>query len=63
MASLDTRLTKLEQAKFRASARVRGDIERAVKTEWAIATKAPGWEKLAGLLGLSVETIITKESK
>ena len=63
MASLDARLTKLEQAKFRASARVMSDIERAVRAEWVISTKAPGWEKLAALLGLSVETLAPKESK
>lgn len=63
MASLDIRLTKLEHAKFRVSARVMSDIERAVKADWVISTKAPGWEKLAVLLGLPVETLAPKESK
>ena len=63
MTSLEARLAKLEQAKYIASARVLSDVELAVRATWALETKAPGWEKLAEILGLPVEQFSKKEIK
>ena len=63
MTSLSLRLAKLEQAKSIASDRAMSDVELAVRADYMISTKAPGWEKLAKLLGLPVEEIETREIK
>ena len=63
MTSLALRLAKLEEVKSRASARVMSDLEIAVRADWMISTKSPGWEKLAALLGMPAETLATKEIK
>ena len=63
MKSLSIRLAKLEQAKSKVSTRAMSDMELAVRADYMISTQAPGWEKLAKLLGLPVKEIETREIK
>ena len=63
MTSIAVRLAKLEEAKSRVSRREMSDLELAVRADYMISTKAPGWETLAKILGMPVETLATKEIK
>lgn len=63
MASLETRLEKLEQAKRSTLSRTLTDAERAIRAIWMIETKAPGWERLAELLGQRIDFLASKGIK
>lgn len=61
MQNLESRLLKLEQAKRTASERKFSDAELAVRAIWMIETKAPGWERVADLLGLAAKRATAKD--
>ncbi len=57
---IESRLKRLEHFKRTASERKFSDAELAVRAIWMIESKAPGWERVAELLGLAAKRATAK---
>ena len=63
MPSIEARLEKLEQVKRTGSAPMHSDAARANRAIWMMKTKAPGWERVADLLGVAAKRAVAKDGQ